>query len=50
MIQDTEADDTLLNVDTTMNKWIKFSQVNLLDEFNIHLRMVYDCYNLVAMT
>ncbi|XP_014472123.1 PREDICTED: kinetochore-associated protein 1 [Dinoponera quadriceps] len=40
MIQDTEADDTSsLNVDTAMNKWIKFSQVNLLHEFNVHLRM-----------
>lgn len=43
MIQDTEStEDTLLNVDATMSKWIKFSQVNLLDEFNVHLRMVCD--------
>ncbi|XP_032665810.1 kinetochore-associated protein 1 [Odontomachus brunneus] len=39
MIQDIEVDDTLLNVETIMNKWIKFSQANLLNEFNIHLRM-----------
>ncbi|EFN82712.1 Kinetochore-associated protein 1 [Harpegnathos saltator] len=39
MIQNNEANDTSLNVDTIMNKWIKFSQVNLLDEFNVHLRM-----------
>lgn len=45
MIQDTEADDVLLNVDTIMNKWIKFSQVNLLNEFNMHLRMVCYYYN-----
>lgn len=44
MIQNIETNILSYN-DITMKKWIKFSQVDLLEECNIYLRMVLYNYN-----